>query len=168
MPVLAGALAVLVFVNVFGQTALDWNRVMTRSESHATQLYETTAKTGSMMLLTGTANAIPASTTANYFNVGYLSREALGAYPDPYKPYNAKKDVSELTRKLLRNWAASDYYAIVASPIGAYDQRYGFQTYSNYEKLAAAMADSPYWTPVYHSGSTTLYKITKAGIAYAR
>jgi hypothetical protein len=167
-PVLGAALAVLVFVNVFGQTALDWNRVMTRSESHATQLFERTAPTGSVMLLTGTPNAIPASTTANYFDVGYLSREALGAYPNPKEPYNATKDVSGLTRKLLQNFAAKDYYAIVAAPIGAYDQRYGFQTYANYEKLAAAMADSPYWTPVYHSGSTTLYKITKAGIAYAR
>jgi hypothetical protein len=168
VPLFAAALAILTFVNVFGQTALDWNRVMTRSESAATQKFERTAPTGSLLLLTGTSNAVPASTTANYFDVGYLSRESLGAYPNPYKSYDAQQDVSDFTRKLLRNWAAKDYYALVAAPIGAYDQRYGFQSYANYEKLAAAMADSPYWKPVYHDGTTTMYVITKAGIAHAR
>ncbi len=53
---------------------------MTRSQSAATQYYDRTAPAGSVMLLTGSANAVPSNTGARYFDVGYLSREALGPY----------------------------------------------------------------------------------------
>ena len=43
----------MVAVGAFGQTALDWNRVPTRSQSEATQYYDATAPKGSIMLLTG-------------------------------------------------------------------------------------------------------------------
>ncbi|WP_439691911.1 glycosyltransferase [Curtobacterium sp. SP.BCo] len=159
--------AALVAVGAFGQTALDWNRVVTRSQSEATQLYDRTAPKGSVMLLTGSANAVPSNTGARYFDVGYLSREALGPYPDPTGPYDAEGDVSTITRELVTNWTATKYYALVAEPFGAYDERYGYQSDADYQQLAAAMASSPYWKRVWSSGTTAVYELTREGMRHA-
>ncbi|WP_065964698.1 glycosyltransferase [Curtobacterium sp. UCD-KPL2560] len=160
------AVALLVAVGAFGQTALDWNRVMTRSQSEATQLYDRTAPKGSVMLLTGSANAVPSNTGARYFDVGYLSREALGPYPSD-TDYDAQQDVSDLTRRLVTDWTATKYYALVAQPFGAYDERYGYQSEADYRELADAMASSPYWERVWSSGSTAMYELTPAGMRHA-
>jgi len=163
----AGAgIAALVAIGAFGQTALDWNRVMTRSQSEATQLYDRTAPSGSVMLLTGSANAVPSNTGARYFDVGYLSREALGTYPSG-TDYDANADVSDVTRELVENWSATKYYALVAEPFGAYDERYGYQSDADYQQLAAAMADSPYWKVVWSSGTTAMYELTTEGMRHA-
>ncbi|MFS0730895.1 glycosyltransferase family 2 protein [Curtobacterium sp. 1P10AnD] len=156
----------MVAVGAFGQTALDWNRVPTRSQSEATQYYDATAPKGSIMLLTGSANAVPSNTGARYFDVGALSREAFGAYPAS-EGYDATADVSNLTRKLVSTWSATKYYALVAAPFGAYDERYGYQSDADYRKLAAAMADSPYWTPVWSKGTTVVYELTTEGMRHA-
>ena len=158
--------AALVAVGAFGQTALDWNRVVTRSQSEATQLYDRTAPKGSVMLLTGSANAVPSNTGARYFDVGYLSREALGPYPSD-TDYDAQQDVSDLTRRLVTDWTATKYYALVAQPFGAYDERYGYQSEADYRELADAMASSPYWERVWSSGSTAMYELTPAGMRHA-
>lgn len=158
--------AALVAVGAFGQTALDWNRVVTRSQSEATQLYDRTAPKGSVMLLTGSANAVPSNTGARYFDVGYLSREALGPYPDPAGPYDAGADVSTITRDLVENWSATKYYALVAEPFGAYDERYGYQSDADYQRLAAAMASSPYWHRIWSSGTTAMYELTQEGLRH--
>jgi hypothetical protein len=164
----AGAgVAALVAVGAFGQTALDWNRVMTRSQSEATQLFDRTAPKGSVMLLTGSANAVPSNTGARYFDVGYLSREALGPYPDPNGGYDARSDVSDITRELVENWPATKYYALVAEPFGAYDARYGYQSDADYQKLATVMASSPYWKRVWSSGTTAMYELTQEGMRHA-
>ncbi|WNY34665.1 hypothetical protein Q9Q99_05400 [Curtobacterium flaccumfaciens] len=120
----ATAVAAMVAVGAFGQTALDWNRVPPRSQSAATQFYDATAPKGSVMLLTGSANAVPSNTGSRYFDVGWLSREVLGDYPGP-RGYDAVDDVSEMTRSLVLEWPATQYYAMVAEPFGAYDERYG-------------------------------------------
>ena len=159
--------AALVAVGAFGQTALDWNRVVTRSQSEATQLYDRTAPKGSVMLLTGSANAVPSNTGARYFDVGYLSREALGPYPDPTGTYDARSDVSDITRELVENWTATKYYALVAEPFGAYDERYGYQSDADYQQLAAAMASSPYWHRIWSSGTTAMYELTQEGLRHA-
>lgn len=158
--------AVLVGIGAFGQTALDWNRVMTRSQSAATQLYDATAPKGSVMLLTGSANAVPSNTGARYFDVGYLSREALGPYPAE-ADYDARADVSDMTRELVSNWTATKYYALVAEPFGAYDERYGYQSDADYQELAAAMASSPYWERIWSSGTTAMYQLTPEGLRHA-
>ncbi|GAA3337458.1 hypothetical protein GCM10017714_04580 [Curtobacterium pusillum] len=158
--------AALVAIGAFGQTALDWSRVMTRSQSEATQLYDRTAPAGSVMLLTGSANAVPSNTGARYFDVGYLSREALSEYPAP-EGYDAEADVSDITRDLVANWSATKYYALVAEPFGAYDERYGYQTDADYQKLAEAMATSPYWKRVWSSGTTAMYELTTEGLRHA-
>ncbi|WJX99013.1 glycosyltransferase family 2 protein [Curtobacterium sp. 458] len=159
-------IAGMVAVGSFGQTALDWNRVPTRSQSEATQYYDATAPKGSIMLLTGSANAVPSNTGARYFDVGALSREAFGAYPAS-EGYDATADVSNITRKLVSTWSATKYYALVAAPFGAYDERYGYQSDADYRKLAAAMADSPYWTPVWSKGTTVVYELTTEGMRHA-
>ncbi|MGN8050893.1 glycosyltransferase [Curtobacterium sp. 22159] len=165
--VVAGtAVAAMVGVGAFGQTALDWNRVTTRSESAATQYYDRTAPKGSMMLLTGSANAVPSNTGARYFDVGYLSREALGPYPAP-TGYDPDADVSAMTKQLVLDWPATEYYALVAEPFGAYDERYGYQTDADYQRLAASMASSPYWKRVWSSGTTAVYELTAAGKRHA-
>ncbi|PCN46586.1 hypothetical protein Csp2054_16435 [Curtobacterium sp. 'Ferrero'] len=161
----AVGIAALVAVGSFGQTALDWNRVPTRSQSAATQFYDATAPKGSIMLLTGSANAVPSNTGARYFDVGYLSREAFGDYPSG-TDYDAAADVSDVTRKLVSTWSATKYYALVAEPFGAYDERYGYQSDADYQQLAAAMARSPYWKPVWSSGTTVVYELTTEGLRH--
>jgi GT2 family glycosyltransferase len=165
--VAAAAVAALVAVGSFGQTALDWNRVMTRSQSEATELFDRTAPKGSLMLLTGSANAVPSNTGARYFDVGYLTREALGPYPDPTGGYDARSDVSDITRQLVEQWPATKYYALVAEPFGAYDARYGYQSDADYQQLAAEMAKSPYWKRVWSSGTTAMYELTQEGLRHA-
>ncbi len=165
--VAGAAVAALVAIGAFGQTALDWNRVMTRSQSEATRFYDRTAPAGSLMLLTGSANAVPSNTGARYFDVGYLTREALGPYPDPAGDYDAAGDVSDLTRELVENWPATEYYALVAEPFGAYDERYGYQSDDDYQELGAAMADSPYWERIWSSGTTAMYELTTEGMRHA-
>lgn len=165
--VAGAAVAALVAIGAFGQTSLDWNRVMTRSQSAATQYYDRTAPAGSVMLLTGSANAVPSNTGARYFDVGYLSREALGPYPDPTGGYDAEADLSNVTRELVVNWSATGYYALVAEPFGAYDERYGYQSDADYQEFAAAMASSPYWKRVWSSGTTAMYELTTEGLRHA-
>lgn len=157
VPLLSAGLVVCVFVFAFGTTALDWNRVMTPSEARATTIFENTTPAGSTLLLTGTGNAVPGSTTANYLTHSYMSRESLGDYP-VHAGYNADRDVSSLAKKLLKS-KTRHVYALVATPIGAYDARYGFQYYSDYLKLAKAMSKSSLWKPVYDSGTTVLYEL---------
>lgn len=166
--VVAGAaVAALVGIGAFGQTALDWNRVMTRSQSEATQLFDRTAPKGSLMLLTGSANAVPSNTGARYFDVSALTREGLGPYPGTTGRYDARADVSNITRKLVVDWPATKYYALVAEPFGAYDARYGYQSDADYQQLAAQMAKSPYWKRVFSSGTTAMYELTPEGLRHA-
>ncbi len=67
----------------------------------------------------------------------------------------------------MSTWSATKYYALVAAPFGAYDERYGYQSDADYRKLAAAMADSPYWTPVWSKGTTVVYELTTEGMRHA-
>ncbi|MBK0296207.1 GntR family transcriptional regulator, partial [Bacillus sp. S34] len=58
-------------------------------------------------------------------------------------------------------WTATKYYALVAEPFGAYDERYGYQSDADYQQLAAAMASSPYWHRVWSSGTTAWCSISR-------
>jgi hypothetical protein len=156
-PLLFVGMTALLVVNVYGQTALDWNRVMRQDTAQATRLYEDAAQDGSMMLLSGTTNATPLGITARYLDVGYLSREALSDYPQAGAPYDAAADVDSLTRAMVKNWPSTEYFALVSDSIGAYDERYGFQYYTDYVKFADAIANSPLWVPVFTGPTTTLY-----------
>lgn len=166
-PLLAAALVVMLGVNLYGQTALDWNRVIRRDAAEATLFYERTAPTGSVMLLTGTSNAAPLSRTARYRDVGYESREVFGPYPSNDAPYDAAADVVRMTAALTRSRPLGTYYALVSTSIGAYDDRYGFQHYAQYLQLARAMAASRRWQPVYQGRTSTVYVLKKARAAAA-
>jgi hypothetical protein len=158
---LASVTIVLVFVNVYGQTALDWNRVVTADSALATQRFESTAPARSVLLLTGTGQATPLDITARYLDVSYVSRELFGGYPST-KEYDAGADVQNLTSELVGNITAPRYYALVSTSIGAYDERYGYQSFADYRKLAAAMAASPLWRVVFTGPTTTLYELKDA------
>jgi hypothetical protein len=81
--VLPVGLVTLFVVNAFGQTALDWNRVVRSDAAQATAIYERQAPEGALILLTGTTNATPLNISARYLDLGYISRENIGGYPAP-------------------------------------------------------------------------------------
>jgi hypothetical protein len=112
-----------------------------------------------MLLIVGSGNATPGSITAKYLDVNYLSREALGDYPEPGQPYDARRDVEQLT-SAFATWDSTAHYALVSESTGAYGERYGFQTYSDYKQLEEAMANSPLWDPVFEGPTTTLYEMS--------
>jgi hypothetical protein len=158
-PVIALSLSGLLAVNVFGLTALDWNRVTRSDTAEATKVFEDAAPPGAMLLIVGSGNATPGSITAKYLDVNYLSREALGDYPEPGQPYDARRDVEQLT-SAFATWDSTAHYALVSESTGAYGERYGFQTYSDYKQLEEAMANSPLWDPVFEGPTTTLYEMS--------
>lgn len=164
---LSVSLAALVGVNAFGQTALDWNRVVAQDAAIATQTYEALAPNGSVMLLTGTGNATPQSISGRYLDVAYLSREALGGYPVPSVAYDSNTDVAALTKKFVTSGSSTRYYALVSTSIGAYDERYGFQSFADYREFATSMANSPFWKPILSGTTTTLYQLTAEGLSLA-
>lgn len=157
--VLPAALVALFAVNAFSQTALDWNRVVRTDAAAATRVFEHQAPDDALVLLTGTTNATPLNISARYLDLGYISRENLGGYPAPSSSYDADADVAAFTAEFLRIRPATDYYALVSDSIGAYDERYGLQSYADYEQLGAAMARSPLWEPVFSGPTTTLYHL---------
>ncbi|WP_104201255.1 hypothetical protein [Cryobacterium sp. Y29] len=156
---LSVTLVALLGMNVYGQTALDWNRVMARDTVEALNVYEATAPDGAMMMLTGTGNATPQGGSSRYLSLGYLSREALGGYPSGSADYDADADVVLLTKSLVADWPATRHYALISESIGAYDERYGFQSYAHYQDLSAAMAASGLWVPIFTGETTTLYQL---------
>ncbi len=157
---IAGLSVVILFaVNAFGQTALDWNRVMTRDAAEAIVAYENSAPTGAVLMSMGTENVIPQKQTSRYVDVGYMSREALGPYPSPTAPYNADADVAGLTLQLTKTVSATAYYAMVSDTVGAYGDRYGFQSWANWQELEQAMATSSRWERVFTGPTATLYRL---------
>jgi hypothetical protein len=160
IPVLAAGLATLCFINLYGQTALDWNRVVRQDAAEATRYFEEVAPPGSAVLIMGSGNATPGSRTAKYLDLGYVSRESLGGYPAVDRTYDPDRDVELLTENFAGGWGASNFYALVSESTGAYGERYGFQSYADFEKLAEAMKDSPLWDPIYEGPTTTLYELS--------
>lgn len=150
---------IMMVVNVYGQTALDWARVVRVNDAAAVTQFERTAPDNALLLSVGTKNATPARITEDYDRVGYTSRERLADFPTIVgADYDAAADVVALTAKFSKVGAPA-HYALVSDSIGAYDDRYGLQRYADYEKLKAAMAESNLWVPVYSTGNTTLYRL---------
>ncbi|GAA0965393.1 hypothetical protein [Frigoribacterium faeni] len=156
----AAVLVVVVGVNVYGNTALDWNRVASADTTRATLAFETEAPAGSALLVPGNGNATPGARTAKYSELQYVPRDSLGGYADTGPGYDAEADERELTREFALGWEATDYYVIVSDVLGAYDERYGFQSYADYERLGRAFAGDVRWQVVYTSPTATLYRLT--------
>ncbi|NII49909.1 hypothetical protein [Frigoribacterium endophyticum] len=155
------ALVVVVGVNVFGATALDWNRVASADTTRVTARYEETAAAGAALLVPGTGNATPGARTARYDQVQYLTREALGGWPDT-SSYDAAADEARLTSG-LEAWDATERWVLVSDVVGAYDDRYGFQSYDDYTELAAAFAADGRWEAVMTTPTATLYRLSTTG-----
>jgi len=150
---------VMMAISVYGQTALDWARVVRVSDATAVAQFERTAPADALLLSVGTKNATPTRITENYDEVGYTSRERIGGFPAQVgDAYDANADVLNLTKNFAQQ-KASAHYALVSDSIGAYDDRYGLQRYDDYLKLKAAMASSDKWIPVYTADNVTLYRL---------
>lgn len=152
------ALVALFAVNAYGQTGLDWARVVRPDTVTALRQFETTAPARSALLVVGTGNAVPSRVTARYADVEYLSRETLDNFPDVTAAYDPAQDVAQLTADLKKSVTGVPLYALVSDSTGAWDDRYGLQTYADYQRLAQAMAASPAWTLIYSGPTTKLYR----------
>ncbi len=155
----AAGFVVMMAVNVYGQTALDWARVVRVNDADAVAQFERTAADNALLLSVGTKNATPARITEDYDRVGYTSRERLKDFPGVVgDDYDAAADVVALTARFSAI-DATEHYALVSDSIGAYDDRYGLQRYDDYVKLKNEMAESNLWIPVFSTENTTLYKL---------
>lgn len=152
------ALFALFAVNAYGQTGLDWARVVRPDTVTALRQFEETAPARSTLMILGTGNAVPSRVTARYADVQYLSRESLDNYPDVTARYDPAQDVAQLTADLKKTVTKAPLYALVSDSTGAWDDRYGLQTYADYQRLEQAMAASPSWTLIYSGPTTELYQ----------
>lgn len=163
-PAVAGLLTVLLVVQVTGLTAMDWARVIRTNDVEAARWYEDSAPQDSVILTLGTDLTMPTDSTAAYQKTGWVSRSSL--VPDTERPYptttgaayDADADLQRLTT-LFAKVSGTGHYAIAADSIGAYDQRYGNQRYSDYLKLTEAIARSPKWRRVYSGSGDTIYQL---------
>jgi len=157
---LVAAMLTMTGVNAYGLSALDWARVMRPEDASAVAYYETHAPDGATLLSLGTKNATPARITARYDMIGYTSRDRLGGFPVGVgEAYSPDADLATVTAAYVRS-ASKAHYAIISDAIGAYDDRYGLQRFSDFERLEKAMASSPEWTPVFHTATSTVYRLS--------
>jgi hypothetical protein len=149
----------LFVVNAYGQTGLDWARVVRNDAADATRMFETVAQPGGALVVVGTANASPGKITARYRDVLYLNRDALGVeIPAHGDAYDAAADEQEITRRLTGWTPDRQRFALVSDSVGAWGDRYGMQSYADYGKLRAAFANSGVWVPIFTGPTTTLYE----------
>ena len=157
---LAGGAVVMMAVNSYGQSGLDWARVMRADDAAVTAHFERTAAFGSTVLSLGTKNATPARITERYDQVDYTSRIRVGGFADQVgAAYDPAADLAYVTEEYYGRLSAG-HYMLVSDSIGAYDDRYGLQRYADYERLRDEVARSPLWTAVYSTPNATLYKLT--------
>ncbi len=166
--VLAAALVLSFGINTFGQTAMDWARVVRPDSFAATRRFEHTAIDGGALLITGTGNATPSKITARYVEVNYEPREAIAPPPALSEPYDATADVALMTRRFVTRFNATDYFAIVSDSTGAYDQRYSGQPFERYLALKAAMRVAPMWRLISSGPTTDLYQLRDAYLLSVR
>ena len=157
------SLVVVVAVNVFALTGMDWARIIRADSIEAVRVFETTAPDDAVMLVTGTGRATPGRTTGRYLDVRGISRDTLENYPGLTAGYDAAADERQLTTDLLAQTPGVAHYALVSDAIGAWGDRYGMQSYENYQDLRDVMAQSPDWTAVFRGPTTTLYQYTGPG-----
>jgi hypothetical protein len=161
---LPAALTILFAVNVLGLTGMDWARVIRTGDVSAAEWVERSAPEGSVVLSLGTDLTLPTGSTARYADVGWISRSTLipppgESYPTTTGPqYDATADLRHLTRRFART-SATEHYAVAADSAGGYDQRYGYQRYSDHQKLSDAIAESDRWKPVYRTQGITVYQL---------
>ena len=161
---LAGAFVALFVVSVIGQSGMDWARVIRPGDVQAVTYIESTAPEDSEVLALGSVLTLPYDSTARYDASGWLSREDLTPPPGRGFPaeigpaYDPDADLASLTAK-FRQVPANRHYAIISDSMGAYDQRYGNQTFADHRKLAAAIATSRQWRPVFSAEGVQVFEL---------
>lgn len=159
LTVVALTATMLFVVNAYGQTGLDWARVVRNDAADATRMFETVAQPGAALVVVGTANASPGKITARYGDVLYLNRDALNVYvPGHGDAYDATADAQEITKRLIGWTPDRQRFALLSDSVGAWGDRYGLQSYADYGKLRDAFDHSAVWVPVLVGPTTTLYE----------
>jgi hypothetical protein len=155
-----GILALTSFVAIYsiGTYGLDWYRAIQPGTVNAVKYFELDAPDRSVVVMAGSGNAIPGRLTYRSPEVEYLGRDTLHMLPADSN-YNAQSDVLAFTQKILAEVHAPAYYAITTTSLGAYDDLYGIQRYSDFREFENAIAASPYWVPVFVSPSAILYRL---------
>lgn len=141
---------------VISAFALEWAVAGRIDELSAVRQFEAQAPPGSVLIHTG-MSASPSKSTARYFDFAWETRQNSGDFPA--SPYLATKDVEQFTTHLVNLWQAPAYYALVGESAMAKNALYGFMSAADYRQFAAAMADSPYWEPVFTRGGAILYRL---------
>ncbi len=157
---LAAAFLLMMAVNTFGQTGLDWARILRPGDAAVTTRFEQVADRGATLLSAGTKNATPTRITQRYDEVGYTSRLRVGGMPKEVgAAYDPQADLRYLTQEYTATHAPGGHYLYLSDAIGAYDDRYGLQKYADYLRLRDAVAGSDEWVQVVDSSTATLYKL---------
>ncbi len=159
---LVSGVVVLVAVNAYGLTGMDWARIMRLDEARQLQAVERAAEPGSAVYLLGTGAASPTRTTADYVDVDwgvadYYSPEAV-LVPAPRSDATAAALVARLSAD-LREQCTIDCYLVVSDSAAAYSDRYGTQHLPDYERYARAFAGSTDWEPVSSGPTATVYRL---------
>ncbi len=151
-------------VSVLGQTGMDWARVLRSGAIKTDSVLGSKAPDGAQVLYLGSPNAGPGGQSARYQDIYYSSRDQLAApgatgYPTTQgSAYDPRSDLSALTEK-FRKVAAPAHYLFVSTQIGAYDERYGNQSFADFRRLEAAVRVSPQWRIVYRTSDAQLYRL---------
>ncbi|MCW2812481.1 MAG: hypothetical protein JWP61_2939, partial [Friedmanniella sp.] len=160
----AVAFLLLLAVNVLGQSGMDWARVIRRGDVQAVSWVENRAPEGSAILALGTVLTLPTDSTARYADTDWWGRQGIPHGPGSGFPatsgaaYDAKADLAAMT-KSFKTIQGTRHYAIITDSMGAYDQRYGNQSFDDHLQLAAAVARSSLWKPVFSAPGVQVYQL---------
>ncbi|NNG38555.1 hypothetical protein HJ588_04595 [Flexivirga sp. ID2601S] len=155
--------AVLLAINVLGQSAMDWARAMRPGTIEVAGYFERNAAPNAVLFSSGTGRVTPGRQSARYADFQYLSRDDLagkgvnGFATTTGSAYDPQADIRAWTDKLL-TVSARGHYVIFSVEIGAAGERYRNQSYVDYRRMWAAMADAPGWQLVDRSDSAALYR----------
>ncbi|NYJ75666.1 lipopolysaccharide biosynthesis protein [Allobranchiibius huperziae] len=167
-PVVALAATGMLAIAVVGQTGMDWARVISPGAVRADYIFETQALAGSLVLDLGTQNASPALQAARYQDVIYTSRDleakpGTTGYPTTAgAKYDPVTDLRQVTAEFAKQ-PATAHYLFVSDQIGAYDERYGNQSYADFVRLRAAVRASTQWSIVVRTPDAELYRLVSGG-----
>ena len=160
--------AVLMAVNVLGQTGMDWARIMRPGTVATERYFELHAPRGAAMLSVGTKSATPVAQTGRYLEFNFTSLDELAPRNEsPYslqtgRAYDPRADIARWTRLFIAV-PASAHYALLSDEIGAFDERYGNQLDSDYTKMRKAMRNESGWRLVVASRTAELYRYVGTG-----
>ncbi|MBO1755487.1 hypothetical protein [Allobranchiibius sp. CTAmp26] len=160
--------AVLMAVNVLGQTGMDWARIMRPGTVVTERYFELHAPRGAAMLSVGTKAATPVAQTGRYLEFNFTSLDDLVPRTEsPYslqtgRAYDPRADIARWTRLFIAVPAPA-HYALLSDDIGAFDERYGNQLDSDYTKMRKAMRNEAGWRLVVASRTAELYRYVGAG-----